>query len=269
MDADDDNPRKIKDYYDEWLRRHNAENGLVPSVVQGQANAAWQVEGYDVLKAKSPTMAREVNADLQNELIRLRTALPLPPVYKPTIALSTSSSTAQGNTQVVMALISARQNTEADAEINRTIDAYTALQARQNKPLEVRQRVNQLFPNLNGLLESAVASYESAKANKALEQNAALAMRNFLEKFKGELMDKARKFRNENDPSWETIAERLGGSEWRALANERLTHVRLHDLLSKIQKGWPASQSLADIWPQFLDHLFAVTGYALAAAHGG
>jgi len=77
--ADEKDPaRQQRAYLEKWIENDDKQRALRPHVVRMLGTATWQATATDVLRAKSPEMAREVDGELAASLKALKTRLPLP-----------------------------------------------------------------------------------------------------------------------------------------------------------------------------------------------
>ena len=139
--------------------------------------------------------------------------------------------------------------------------AYQAIQ--RSSADEVRSLLEALYPGRGAELEAATGRVGAIAAGASTAEAAALGLRSVLERVKGDLFEKARRWPRE-DMKWETMAERLvrpeaGPLGARRLQEQRVVRAKIVSRLSDIAKGRTASCSLdvEDIMATALDHLLA------------
>jgi len=266
-DPQDHNPAKEwLAYLDELLRRGDEYKRMEPEIIKARGTAAWQAEAVDALQKEFPGMAREVKADLAPGIQALKNILPLPPIYDLRAAGSTTTAAVSGANIVYEALISARIPAPQPT-ISQLIAGYAVLQKEQDREADAASRVAELFPALaDRFAEASRAAHVALGSLTAFaEETAANAMRNFLMKLKGELMEKTRHMELENI-TWKVMAARLcAGPNIQVLLEQEHIHSDLNNWLSPVLKARHSAYSFRETWVRFLDHVYITCGAVLAS----
>jgi len=252
-------------YLAEWLRRIQELKRLEPEVTKMWGTATWEADAMRTLRSESPRIAQEVDTELAPGLQALTNSLPLLPVHD-LRAMSSTTAVVSGANTVFNALIAAGDQQQSPTGFVPLITRYWQMQEEQGREADAASRVAELFPSLADRFAEASRAARVALGNPTsfAEETAAMAMRNFLLKLKGELMDKARRVKRE-DPTWMQMAERLctGPNVQLFLSQEHL-HRNLNDWLSRIGKARPSAFTFKDTWARFIDHAYIVCGAVLA-----
>lgn len=265
--TDEDPAKEKQEYLKEWLRRHQQARRQEPEVVRMLSTANWLVDATEELRRRSPAMAREVDAELRRGVKTLKDTLPLPPEYGVHLGMATTTASVSSASVVFDALISAGdQMSQPDGAIVPITVRYGQLQDEQQRTFQAADRLVQVFPALSERFSEASGAAHIALGSPSAfaEEAAAMAMRTFLHKLKGELIDKARHYEGQNVP-WPLIAERLcTGSNVQVFLEQERVHSTLNDWLSKIGKGRFSAFTFKDSWMRFIDHIYVVCGAVLA-----
>ena len=268
-DPNDSDPAKLKlEYFEEWLRRFQQAKLVEPAVIKMLSTAAWEADAMRALRSESPGMAREIDAELARGVQSLTSSLPLPPAYDQGIVPSSSAVTVSSANMVLDALISVQgQPPHPQSFLAPLIKRYWQVQEEQGREAEAAGRLAELFPGLAERFAEATRNAHIALASitNFAEETAAMAMRTFLGKLKGELMDKARQSEREK-LTWAQMAERLcTGPNERVFRDQERLYESLTDWLSNIGKARSSAFSFKDTWVRFLDHVYIVCGAVLAS----
>jgi hypothetical protein len=259
----DDPARQQRAYLEEWLQRDERQRALRPDVTRMLGTAVWQVDAMDALRGTSPEMAREVEYDLTRSFTALKESLPLPPSLHDSTTTSTTSYAAASSNRVYEALMSTR-GTDPLPRVTKEVRRYESLVAEQGRAQEAGRRVGLLFPELAERFKAALDAAEVAKRDELVQESAAMEMRTFLYKLKGELFAKARMNAVEN-MTWELMAERLGvGAGCEGLVEQGGAHGSVISTLTNIGKARYSTFSFTEAWTRFVDHVYVVSGEVLA-----
>jgi hypothetical protein len=267
-DEKSDPARRHKSYLQEWIARDNKQQTLRPQVERMLSTATWTVEAMDELRSTLPSMATEVDQDLMAAVKVIERYMPLPVEYDDTTTLTSTVSSVAANTRVYDALLSAQGVPGSTPGLELFVKRYEGLQAEQGREHDAATRVASLFPALASRFNDAANAAHIARGDPSSRERAAFAMRTFIDKLKGELLDKARKHERESI-SWAVMAERLAPPPNRAvLAAREDVHSRLIDMLSRIGKA-RGTADFEQAWTLFLDQVYVVCGAVLAGVLAG
>lgn len=135
---------------------------------------------------------------------------PLPPDYSPLAmeAVATSAANTSVSTYGAVLKIGDLKNIPPE-QSEPYLFPYRALQEKYNRRSEVRNLLERKLPSLLSQFDRSASAYDTAKSQPEQIPTAALELRNLLDEFKGELIERARRYPKEN-MNWETMAERLG-----------------------------------------------------------
>lgn len=251
-------------YLQQWIERDNQQRALRPHVSRMLSTSMWQADAMDAMRSESPEMAREVDSDIGHRLENLKSTLPLPRKYDIDFITTSGTATTVSSTAVVFeALVAVRDKEKAPIPgIVTQIRRYNELAKEQGRAEEAGSRVARLFPSLAerfAEVRNAVAVAAGVPQNA---EPAAMQMRTFLDKLKGELFEKARSHEGEN-MTWERMAERLASGR-STLRDEGATSASIYANLSNIFKARGSSYSFSEVCTRFFDHVFIVCGEVLA-----
>lgn len=268
--ADENDPaRKYHAYLEDWLKRDDEQRALRPTVERMLGTAVWQVGAMDAVRSASPSMALEMDSEIDRDLADLKTKMPLPAQYKPLTDVSSSAIGAAGNARVFEGLVALRLDGGQPSPLNTHITAYERLVADQGRADEAGRRVNILFAHLFERFNAARDAVQLAGADPLVQEGAAMHMRTFLYKLNGELFERARSRPGEN-MTWELMVMRLASADGiRLLRDQEETNSALLNMLSNIGKGRSSAFTLSEAWTRFVDHVFVVCGEVIAGTHSG
>ena len=257
-----DRPKDILGHYETWLIRHQKETELVPKVQRARDAAEWQYKAWTNVQISLPAETRsELEAKYDQEYQNLRTNLPLPTEYPASASSAVVTGVTTSTMSTYFGILSARDVGALDEhEAAGHLDSYASMLDAQNRIETLRTWLTELFPRLIDQFDKAVQTRLAARSQPEQIFAAALASRTLLERFKGQLMERARSHRGEKMP-WVTMAERLVPATERQMFREQETqHSRLFDRLSKIAKNQHDAtvEELESLWPLVVDHLYVI-----------
>jgi len=269
----DDKAREELAYLEEWLRRFAVTRDLAPDVQRRYKATQLNVETLDYLKSRVPDeVTRALAQDQARETAELMQRLPLIPKYEEHTALFLTMGSASTSTGIMEAL---SHTIEAESPPNPQgiliFVAHERLHQEHNQFAEAElllERVFPLAPALVNLFRAAKSSYQMTKTGFGDKSHAAGDMRNFLYKFNGELLDRAREHEREN-MTWPTMAARfvppVASVQHARLVEQERVHNDLRRELSPATKGrWDISDSLLSaLWLRFVNHVVVVCGSIL------
>jgi hypothetical protein len=244
----------------------------MPDVVRMEGTATWTVDAMDALREQSPEMATELDGELERGFHELKKALPLPPDYGPVVVEATSTASVSGANRVHEALVSVRAaDPRETSKVMLMVRRYAGLQEEQGRAEEAARRVKELFPEQSARFAEALNAARVAQGSPSRfsEETAAMVMRTFLAKLKGELFERARGYEREN-MTWPLMAERLSIESGRhVLAEQDAVHSGLNAWLTDIGKARSSAFSFPESCARFIDHVYVVCGEVLAASKAG
>ena len=263
-DDETDPARRHKAYLEEWIARDNKQRALRPEVERMLGTATWTVGAMDELRTTLPSMAMEVDQDLAAAVKVIEQSIPLPTDYDDGTSFTSTVSSVAANTRVYDALLSAQGAPGSTPGLEVFIKRYEGLVAEQGREQDAAARLTSLFPVLSERFHNAANGAHIARRDASTRESAALAMRTFLDKLKGQLLEKARRHPRE-DVSWPVMADRLVAEPVNrvVLAGREANHSRLIDILSRIGKA-RGTADFEHAWTMFVDQVYVVCGAILA-----
>ena len=258
-----DTPKKIRDHLRSWLDRQREAAKLVPEVQCAFEDADWQDNAVTFLGLAAPEEVEKVLApSLELSYRHLCNSLPLPPEYGTLVFSAVATGVTSSTSSVYEAVhTTLKSPTHQDAALEH-LTAYQSLQYHHEREARVRQMLLQGYPTSATQYEVARAAYMVDKSQESQASAAASELRNLLDRFKGELFEKARRHPKEN-MTWAQMVERLVPSSKPAterviLSGQEVLRGRLYDRLSPLTKRRVnlGSDELAHLWTEVLDHLY-------------
>jgi len=144
---------------------------------------------------------------------------------------------------------------------------YIDLHGKQERFEEVKNYLLSLNPNRVEELEIAEKSYRLTLSGINDLIYTGIAMRNILEHFKGDLIQRAKQQKSENSPSWEKMSERLtkkgvDSVEYQEMIKQKEIWSEIHNELTKITKNLKKIDNiqLEVLWTKTIDHLYIIFG---------
>jgi hypothetical protein len=266
-DEKEDPARQQRAHLEEWLKLDDKQRALRPYVTRMLGTATWEEGAMDAIRRESPQMATEVDGELSKSVEVLKRMFPLPRDYGDEAHISMTSTVVSSTATVFETLVAIRGEREsASPRISDAIGRYEQIVDEQGRAAEAGQRLQRLFPSLNARFTAVQDVAVVARGNPREEERAAMDMRTFLDKLKGELFAKAYARPGEN-MTWEIMAKRLApatGSQ--VLADEGRRFSGLIDTLSNIGKARHSAYNFTEVWTRFVDHVYVVCGEVLARA---
>jgi hypothetical protein len=256
-----------KAYINEIKERANSILEALPIIDEIEAVTNWEEQAFSNI----PSEAEEVPTNnlvenLQNELIYLVTAFPLPPKYDPSLIGGTISMTSSGSTSAFefIGLVGDIGTPYAIDYSNTYKLSFMALQSSQNRVDAVRSFINRFNnPDLSSRFENCVDSisqYHVTVLGK--RESTANFIRNLLYGVSGQLFELARKHPKEN-MSWREMAKRLANSSsaeaviFRQEKEQSNLISRTSDVLK--DHGAGSLTNIDNIWVQTLEHLYILS----------
>lgn len=269
-----DKSKEMVDYLTTWLSRHKTAADIAPGVQREKERAEWQHETWSAVSSSAPEeVRRKVEEGFELAIKQLKSDLPLPPEYDPSV-LPTISTTVTGSSMSVYTSVFTTYHLEQTSsdDVEPYLISYQILNEAHNRPKEVRNLLEQKFSVLVPLFDRALAAFETAKSQPDQIPAAALELRTLIDKFQGELFDRARQ-RPREDMKWETMAERLGttpnpDAARKAIHGQLIDRTTIYARLSSLAKR-RREEGLAELnalLPLVLDHLLVVAGSINKAA---
>lgn len=265
----DENIQKKIDYVKEWASRAK---GVKDATVYAQnvlESACWEQDALSNIPPGVAPPPGEIAAAMNNDLVILASAFPLPPRYDPILTASGTVVNTSGTLLVLSYVAEVGKYGTPDAEeySRKYTSQYQEIQEKQHHAHEVRSLIQKLN-NANVLerLDKAATAYSRLKAGTAERSEAGNEIRNLLHGLRALLWDMARKNPREN-MTWIIMAERLaiGGPlsvECSTLKAEETKYISLQGRLSDVSKDREGS-SLVDldlIWTELIGHIYVVLG---------
>ena len=263
---DSNDPRVLanqkKVYLQDWLDKAKSIQKVVPKVRQVLESAVWQASAL----ADAPQeVGTQVTAYLEEDLQMLRKELPEVPKVVPTGVYLSDVTTATTSEVIYQAAWDAQSN--QDFKVRdwgaKQCQAYETLQNRLERVKDVRGLLSRLKSCLATEFDEAFSAYQRLLAGTDAQHGAAIAMRNVLEHYKGELMNRARRHPREQKLSWQQMAERLVAADKIARDRFALQEQKwqaLQHRLSRAAKGHVVldDADVRNIFAEFTDHLYIV-----------
>lgn len=263
---DSNDPRVLanqkKVYLQGWLDNAKSIQTVVPKVRQVLELSAWQASALADAPQEVP---EQVTTFLKEDLQMLRRELPELPKVAPTAVYLSDATTSTTSDVIYLAACDAQSNQDFKVRNwgTQQCQAYETLQGHLGRVKDVRALLSRLESSLATEFDEAVSAYERLLAGTDTQPGAAIAMRNVLEHYKGELMNLARQHPREQKPSWQEMAERLVAPDRIARDRFALQEVKWQDLqqrLSRTAKGhvFLIYADLKRTFAEFIDHLYIV-----------
>jgi len=263
---------KAKKYHlEEWLRRHKQADEVAGEVQKNLDFTNWQIQALEGRPQESDEIPLpELSRTLDSDFVYLQSALPLMPTYDKSQVIAASAFTSSGTASVYEFASRVRDvgTPQATAYSDRVTVTFQELQARHDRPNELRRLLGQLS-NAGTLqrLEATLASYQAFKRGTANRTAVAIDMRNLVDGVKGDLLEGAMK-RPGEDITWEAMAARLarGGidsPQHQELLSLKKRHTSLFSRLSDIAKDREGGSltNIDDVWAETQDYLVALIGF--------
>jgi hypothetical protein len=264
---DDETKRLAKekrDYVEQWLANFDKASAIAPSMRQVLEVEKWQYE--TIVNAPSAAIeipSQQLNKELDQELQEWKVVLPPMPHYD----VGNVNRAIAGTTVSILSLYTVVQDArqlpseEVQSWSRHYATAYEDIQKLSERRTKVRDLLLTLNPARANEFDIAVKNYEEAIGGWREPESAEIAIRNVLEHYKGDLLEKAKQ--KEQKVSWATMADRLSAEPMGTPAHQQLIDQEkiwneLHSTLTKIAKRLNVSADLIAVHTKFLDHLFIV-----------
>jgi len=263
---EDKDPARAKlAYFDEWVRRHQQQQKLLPEVLKMRKTAEWEVKATDALREGMPEQAKEVEAEGVRVLRHIQATMPLPLDYDIHLSVESATAAVAVSSMIFETLVATRSEDPSERpEIEAQITSYSKLLEEQGRAADASRWVAQLFPNLSERFATAQHEAMVARGDPLAEERAALAMRTFLHQLKGELFAKAQTHEREN-MTWPRMAQRLSTRTGaHVLLEQEATHSSLSNWFSNVGKARWKAYSFDDVLTRFIDHVYVVCGAVVA-----
>lgn len=257
--------KEIQDRLEQWLQRQKQSAELVPAVQRAFEDACWQHRALTQLGDAIPEEKKRV-LDEQLDLSKrqLERSLPLPPAYAPTAINSMITGVTSSTSTVYGAFLVAADKPKYKERARHLMQEYAELQGQHQRAAIVSELLGRQFPGLSTQFRLSKDACMIAMSRTDQVPAAASEVRNLLDRFKGELFDKARQAPKEN-MTWERMVERLATpgrlpTESQILLDEEHRRARVYAKLSKIAKrrDESGSQEISSVWVLTLDHLYVL-----------
>jgi hypothetical protein len=257
--------KKIRDHLRSWLDRQKNAAKLVPEIQRAFEEAEWQHQAMTFLDLAAPEEARKVpEAELGLSYRQLCNSLPLPPGYGPLVFSAVATGVTSTTSSVHGAVYTTLDLPVFGERARECLEEYQLLHQRQDRQGSIRTMLDLSFPTMVDQFDVAVKFHMAAKSQSDQVAPAANEVRNLLDRFKGELFERARDGSREN-MTWEKMIERLTPkskpiTEHQILVNQESHRNGLRDRLSALLKrrSTLGSHELDSLWMQALDHLYIV-----------
>lgn len=252
----------------DWLDNLETAKQAAPVVKQAYEQKLWEAESIDTMTdaaAEIPHDDLMKKYSMEQEFWRNN----LPPMpyyddYSLTTGLAMTIASGSATYQFV-SRTSDLSDPTTELWAQQRIQQYVYMQKKQQRINYVSDTLKKLNPDLATEFDKAVETYQLASSNWVERSSAGIALRNVIEHFKGELLERAINRPKEQKINWSDMAARLakGGnasSECQALEDAEKTwkslHSRLTDVAKNLQAG--AATNLDFIFVECVDHLNAV-----------
>jgi len=262
-----DDPKKLvyekKKYLSDWLRNAKTIADAVPKVQQQLDAATWESSALsDAPKEIIAPWSEDLCSSLRKDLNIIQRALQPIPEIDPKIVNASIGCLAGTTSEIYMSLNMARQSDVVPIRewgIHHS-EEYLFLQFRFKREGEVLEILNKFCPSLGKEFELASNDFRKFLAGTGNRTSAGIAMRNVLERFKGELFDHARKHLREQKLGWNEIADRLmdQGTSRDRFKRQGERWNSLQQRLSKLAKGRIGmdKEEVKSIFVELVDHLY-------------
>jgi ribosome-binding ATPase YchF (GTP1/OBG family) len=258
------NEKKV--YLADWLSRAKDVQEAVPKVQQQLELAKWEEKTLsNVPKHASNILSNDIKLSLAEDLEAVRRELPEIPQIK-LVALDASVATTSVTSTMIYNVTDQARHSN-DIQIYdwgiKCSEQYETLQSLLGREQEVRKLLKNLSPKLEDEFNSAVDEYRATLASTSKQANVGIALRNVIEHYKGEIMNLARRYPNEQKLTWEEMANRIVNDFGFARQRFRQQGVKWDNLqqrLTKIAKGYIQLEEneLRGVYTEFIDHLYIV-----------
>jgi hypothetical protein len=255
--------KEIQDHLEQWLQRQKQSAEIVPAVQRAFEDACWQHRALTQLGDAIPEEKKRVlEEQLDLSKRQLKRSLPLPPAYAPTAINSMTTGVTSSTSTVYGVFLVAADKPKYKERARYLMQEYAELQGQHERAAAVSELLSRQFPGLSTQFRLAKDACMVAKSQPDQVPGAASEVRNLLDRFEGELFDKARQVPKEN-MTWEKMAERLATpaglpTETQILLDEKHRRARIYARLSKIAKrrDESGSEEIFSLWVLTLDHLY-------------
>ena len=259
-----------KSYLTDWLSNAKQINDAVPTVQKYLDLAKWEASTLscapnEILSQVSKELTVYFTEDLQ---VIKRVLGDIPQISISSISLSMAGTT---NTASKIYAITDQSRCADELPIkewgDRHSQEYEGLHTKLARESEVRDLLIKLKPSLGAEFDDAADAYRKAISGSGKQTEAGIAMRNVLEHYKGELMDKAKRYPKEQKVNWPDMAQRLVGDDMalriRFLQQEEIWN-ELQQFLSRLAKGFYQYDigQLKSTFIKLLDHIYIVLSLA-------
>ncbi len=267
MDSNSDEIARIRAasrYFSEWLARYQMSSMFAPRALEIRDQLDWHEKVLSECPPEaSNLMGSGSGTPTSCDYGYVTTAFPMPTAFDENLVASATGYMASASNSVFGQLTTAgRYGTNAvQAYVTVHTESFQNFQQVHHRRDAVRALVGKLGGCSVDRFDKAVVAVEQARLQTGSDSAAASEIRTLLHGVKGELTDKARLLSKERKITWQTIAETLGKSEEdkKTLIKEGDTHKSLVDTLSPMLKDRSGTlPSLANVWTQVLEHLYAV-----------
>lgn len=250
-----------------WLDNFEQAAEVAPHVRRAYDVAKWESEVVSQAPATTKVViARDLLPYYSNSLATLSGALPDMPQYAPNNVVPNLVATTASGTVTYNLLTSFRSSD--DPSTQRWVNNYAPVYETIQVSFSLVERINALLISLNGDIAQefkvAESSYQAAVGGWQDTTAAAIAMRNVLEHYKGELFKRAINRPREQRIRWSDMADRLtitsvGSPGHQQLITQEVTWNDLQSGLSNLAKNQSyRHKRLEIVHTELLDHLYTV-----------
>jgi hypothetical protein len=250
-----------------WLDNFEQAAEIAPHVYRAYEVTKWESEAIsEAPENVRGAIARELTPYYTNSLAALGSSLSAMPQYIASTTVSNLSAVTASATPTYAVLASFRSSNDEPTQIwaNRQMSIYEVIQTSFGLVERIKKLLMSLKPAIAKEFELAEDTYQGAIGGWQDRTAAAIAMRNVLEHYKGELFDRAINRPHEQKIPWSVMADRLtiasvGSPGHQQLRTEEKTWNNLQKSLSNLAKNQSyRDKSLETVHTELVDHLHTV-----------
>ncbi len=268
----DDEIRKVAQdhqaYLEAWLESLEQAMTFAPAVKQALEVKKWEVDALIEAPSTIDELPISQLATLYSEdFLNLKRSLPEIPQYNPQLVATALTNTVAGGTVTYNFVRFAGDLPEAQTKAwsAKYSTMYHEMQTAHGRSLVVRNLLHNVHANLAAEFDEIEIDFSFIFGQS--NQSVAIKMRNVLEHYKGQLLEKAIKRPAEQKIDWTMMVERLclapnGSIPYHQMITQETTWRHLHSRLTEAAKNqhWKggAATDITTLHAEFIDHLYTV-----------
>jgi len=226
----------------------------------------WELKAINELSEDTIEKYNDETIDFANKSYEyINEKIPQIPGIDYQVISASNAATVSGSGQIYISIT--EENGANQPPFSTLIYEYQNIQKDQSREQDVSYKLHKFDGNTAVLFEKSMSDIKNCMATSQGYEKAALSMRNTLDKFKGELFEKALPSSNiPKNQKWETMAREITRTSKTELSrltimNEEVVYDKMYSELSVILKERKLISSafkFSNMSTEYIDHIFSI-----------